>query len=152
MAVTTRITVYEGTSRVSYYVDMYVLTCASCGVVFGITSEYEAARREDARTFHCPNGHTLSWKESEADRLKKERDSAIRQRDWANQREQATRDQLQASERSLRATKGHITRLRNKIANGVCPVPGCHRYFENVHRHITGQHPEWAHDHPEAMA
>lgn len=134
-------------------VNLYVSDCPNCGIIFGIPSEYAERRREDGKGFSCPNGHTMSWEKAvEDDKLMRERDNAIRQRDWANQREQATRDQLTASERSLRTTKGHITRMRNRIANGVCPVQGCQRSFVNVKAHIKTKHPEWAHDHTEVMA
>lgn len=152
MTVNTRVTVYEGTTTRAYSVDMFVMTCASCGVIFGITTEYEAARRKDTRSFHCPNGHTLSWKQSEADRLARDLAQAVRDRDAAWTAHDAARDQLKASERSLAATKGHVTRLRNRIAAGVCPVQTCQRSFQNVKAHIANKHPEWAHEHEEALA
>lgn len=35
--------------------------CASCGVVFWLTDHLEKERRDDHRTFYCPNGHALSF-------------------------------------------------------------------------------------------
>lgn len=133
-------------------VTLYVLDCPSCGVVFGITAEYEDRRRADGRDFCCPNGHTMSWHESEADRQKKRADSAEQRLRWAEARESRQRQEREAAERSARAFKGHVTRLRNRIASGVCPVQGCRRNFTNVKAHIAGQHPEWAHEHPEALS
>ena len=133
-------------------VDLYVSDCPKCGIILGIPSEYAERRRADGKCFYCPNGHVMSWEKAIADdTLRNERDSARQQRDWAYQREQATRDQLKASERSLRATKGHVTRMRNRIANGVCPVQGCQRSFQNVKAHIANKHPDWAHDHADVM-
>jgi hypothetical protein len=34
------------------------ITCHTCGVVFGLTDSVDAARREDHKTFYCPNGHS----------------------------------------------------------------------------------------------
>ena len=32
------------------------ITCGSCGVAFAMTSAFIEARREDHKTFYCPNG------------------------------------------------------------------------------------------------
>lgn len=38
-------------------------TCpeAGCGVPFQVTDGFDARRREDHRTFYCPNGHSMSF-------------------------------------------------------------------------------------------
>lgn len=41
-----------------------------------------------------------------------------------------------------RATKGVLTRTKNRVAKGACPC--CNRYFRDVHSHITSQHPEYS--------
>jgi hypothetical protein len=133
-------------------VTLYVSDCPSCGVVFGITAEYEDRRREDGAKFYCPNGHSMSWTKSRADLEKERADVAERRLKWAEAREARQRQEREAAERSARAYKGHVTRLRNRITAGVCPVPGCRRNFANVKAHIEGQHPEWAHEHPEVLS
>jgi hypothetical protein len=132
--------------------DLYVVDCPSCGVVFAITAEYEDRRRADGQGFYCPNGHRSSWSESEATRQSKRADEAIRQRNAAWVSHDAARDQALAAERSARAYRGHLTRMRNYLANGVCPVGECRRNFANVRAHISKQHPQWAQNHPEALA
>ncbi len=42
----------------------------SCGVTYGVTQEFVAARRLDGRRFYCPNGCRLSY-DSEYEKTKK---------------------------------------------------------------------------------
>lgn len=67
--------------------------------------------------------------------------------------EQFYREQLASERRSAAALRGHITRLKNRIVAGVCPVPGCKRSgFSNVMRHVASKHPEWHADHAHDLA
>lgn len=49
--------------------------CINCGVRFGVPSGFQEQRREDKRTFYCPNGHTMAYTKStsqiEIERLQK---------------------------------------------------------------------------------
>lgn len=126
------------------------IDCASCGIVFGAPEEFLDRRRKDGRSFYCPNGHTLSWHETEADRERKARERAERRADNLERNVQWERERAENARRSAIAYKGHLTRIRRRIANGVCPVPGCKRSgFTRVLAHIASQHPDWLHDHPE---
>ena len=42
----------------------------------------------------------------------------------------------------LSAQKGVTTRLKNRVQKGVCPC--CNRYFAQLQRHMTTQHPNFA--------
>ena len=122
-------------------VSMAILDCPTCGVIFAITAEYEARRRQDGRGFRCPNDHSMSYGQSEAD---KERDRAAnlaRRLEWAEGREVHLRDQLQATEYQRRAAKGQLTKAKKRIAAGVCPC--CNRTFQNLANHMAGQHPAY---------
>lgn len=112
-----------------------VIACASCGTSFAMQEDLEAHRREDHKTFYCPNGHTQyfpgkSELEKTKENLKWERDRAARLL--------AERDQISAS---LRTTKGHVTRLRNRATAGECPF-GCGRRFAGLTEHIAKVHPD----------
>lgn len=110
--------------------------CGACGVVFGLGSAFKNARLEDHQKFYCPNGCHVNWSgKTEAQRLEEQLDAA---------RALAKREtnRRTAAERSAIAYKGHATRIRNRIANGVCPA-GCNRHFENIQRHIATKHPEF---------
>lgn len=140
-------------------VALFVTDCATCGVVYGFSTTLEKRRRDDGQHWFCPNGHHQVFRKTEAERLRDElaeaqrlREQAERQRDVARAGRTAARDQAQAAERSARAYRGHLTRMRNRIAQGICPVGSCRRNFRNVREHIATEHPEWAHDHPDALA
>lgn len=140
------------TGYASSTVALYVTSCPSCGVIYALTKDYQERRYADAKSFYCPNGHTSSWSETEEKRLRRRAEWAEKQLGWAETSRDAARDQAQAAHHSARAYKGHLTRMRNRIAAGVCPVQSCRRNFANVKAHVTSQHPQWAHEHPEVMS
>jgi len=112
------------------------IKCSKCGVTFAATESFVAVRRADHRTFYCINGHEQYYpQKSEAEKLRE------RLRVTEGQLRH-TRDQLQATEYQRRAQKGQVTRLRNRIAAGVCPC--CNRSFQDVRAHMQGQHPDFA--------
>lgn len=118
--------------------------CGECGVVFGMTEDYQEQRKKDGKSWYCPNGHSRVYRETEADRLRKQLARAEQERDRARANATHYRDQADAEERAHRATKGQVTKLRKRIANGVCPC--CKRTFANLGRHIAGQHPDYGKD------
>jgi hypothetical protein len=109
------------------------ITCCACGLVFVVPTTWEKARRSDGKGFNCPNGHSLTFGETEVDRLRKQLSEKERSLSWALERASST-------ERRLTAAKGETTKLRKRIANGVCP--DCHRHFTNLERHIASKHTE----------
>lgn len=117
-------------------VDQIVaLQCGECGVWFGMTKWMYDKRVEDRRSFYCTNGHNRVFiGETEAE--KQERRARI-----AEQRLLATRDLLHAEERSHSATRGHLTRTKKRVANGVCPC--CNRSFPKLHEHMRTKHPDY---------
>lgn len=116
-------------------VDLTTITCGDCGIVFAMPDWYVTARRNDHRTWYCPNGHGRAWlQETREEKLARELKSA---RALAVSRG----DQLEATERSLRAQKAATTRIKNRVAAGVCPC--CSRSFQNLRRHMSGQHPDF---------
>lgn len=117
-----------------------VVSCYSCGVPFGITDElYRRAVTDAIGGVYCPAcGKSSCWRESE-DQKK------IRELNHKLQREQQRHDQTKAdlreTESRRRAEKGANTRLKKRIAAGVCPC--CNRSFQNLHRHMENQHPDF---------
>lgn len=122
---------------ITYTTQIVAVTC-DCGLVYGLSKEFIAARREDHRTFYCPNG--CSWwypQKNEAEQLKAQLEAS---RSLA-QREARRRE---SAERSARAYKGVATRTRRRVANGVCPC--CTRTFPDVAAHMAAKHPEYVAD------
>ena len=125
-------------------------TCGECGVVFGMTPKFKESRKNDHRTWYCPNGHQRAFTgKSESEKLSEQVAQMRRYNANANAALTSARDQLDASERSRAALRGHLTRARNKIASGVCPVGACRRHFDNVQEHIASEHPKWHMTDPE---
>lgn len=126
----TRISGYLGTESI----ELYVLDCARCGVVFAINRDYEQRRRKDGSGFYCPNGHSNIYQPAlEAEKQK--RQIATLERRLANAQEDA-----RAANASLITTKGHLTRARKRADKGLCLH--CNRHFANVERHVAHMHPE----------
>lgn len=105
--------------------------CTACGIRFGMPFGFLDDRRKNKSTFYCPNGHPMSYTESEADRLRRERDllrQQIAQRD----------DEIAEAKRLASAAKGYVTRLKNRAKAGLCPC--CNRHFTNLGRHMASKH------------
>lgn len=92
-------------------------------------------RRKDKRSFYCPNGHSLSYAEGEADTLRKQLEAE-------KQRVEMFRLENQAKERKLSTLKGQLTKTKNRITKGVCPC--CNRSFVQLGRHMQTKHPDYA--------
>lgn len=119
--------------------DMFVQTCCNCGLLFAVPNDYDDRRRNDHRTFYCPNGHGQSYRGRSE--VEKERDRLKRELGWAQSSAQSWKDQAETAEHRRRAEKGAKTKLQKRIAAGVCPC--CRRSFQNLQRHIAGQHPDY---------
>lgn len=133
----------------TYTVTFVPIDCGACGVPFGMTETFYNDRLNDHKAWYCPNGHSRVYSgQSDADKALKRAETAEQRLKWALAREEAQRRERAAAERSAAAYRGHLTRLRNRISNGVCPVQGCRRHFSNVHAHISSEHPQWAAEHP----
>ena len=129
-----------------------VHACAECGIIHGIPKDFLDYRRQDGQPFYCPNGHSLSYHETEEDRQRKRAQAAERRAAAATDTADRWRANAETERRSAIAYKGHLTRARKRIANGVCPVPGCKRSgFDRVMAHIASQHADWLHQHPEVQ-
>lgn len=122
--------------------ELTVTTCW-CGIHLAVPSDlYKAAKRNTSQQIHCPLGHTFVFRESEAARLRKENERL--QRSVQTNRESAEfwREQQKGAERRAAAARGQVTKMRNRIAKGVCPAPGCKRSgFDDVAAHIASAHP-----------
>lgn len=122
--------------------DLLAIRCGECGCLFGLSRFLYNARREDKKTFYCSNGHPRAYVESEADRLRRERDrlaQRIAERDDEIARQRTLREE---TERRLSATRGVVTRIKNRIGHGVCPC--CNRTFGDLARHMATKHPTYS--------
>lgn len=125
----------------TYSTTLEALECGACAIPFAIPANLHALVMRDGRNFWCPNGHKISYSETENQRLQRELKAARRSRDYAQTAKRAAEDQAQAAEYRRRAAVGQVTKIRNRIANGVCPC--CNRTFVNLERHMSTKHPDY---------
>lgn len=117
------------------------MCCSECGVTYYFPEDWATRAKQEGKSWKCPNGHSQWYGEGENDKLRRERDQ-LKQRIAQKEDHIAhLRDSRDHTERRLHATKGVVTRIKNRVGRGVCPC--CNRTFENLHRHMAGQHPNY---------
>lgn len=125
------------------------VTCCTCGVLFGLTSEYIAERRRDHEWFRCPNGHSQHYSgETEAEKLarqlKAKNDELARVRaahDQTHARLDSARAEVRHQERRINGYKGVVARVKRRVSSGSCPC--CSMKFKNLREHMQTEHPGW---------
>jgi hypothetical protein len=117
-----------------------IMDCAECGMLFGLTAEFSDRRREDGESWYCPNGHLQFYGATDLDRERAARERAESELTYARQQRDRARADADHARHVAAGHKAYATRIRNRIANGVCPW--CNRSFENVRRHVATVHPD----------
>lgn len=112
--------------------------CWRCGVTIVMPQNLVSKRREDHESFYCPNGHSGYFPQKSD--LEKTRELLETERRWRIQE----RERHEREEKSLKsvatAAKGQLTKIKNRVTNGVCPC--CSRSFKNLQKHMLTVHPE----------
>lgn len=117
----------------SIYVSLRAITCGGCGTAFAMSESLYKTLVDTRETFYCPRGcrRTFCGK-TEEERLREEVEVQKRSKEhWIAE--------TKRKEAQLRAEKGAKTKLKKRIANGVCPC--CKRSFCNLRRHMETKHP-----------
>ncbi len=118
------------------------IECVQCRMTFGAPESFITERRRDHKTFHCPRGHTNYFPgESDLEEQKRLRKQAERERAREAKWHDQTRSKLRSAKKSRDAHKGQVTRIKNRVAAGVCPC--CSRTFRQLARHMKTKHPTW---------
>lgn len=107
---------------------------------------YEAAhasRGPSGIHFYCGYGHSQHYVigENEKTKLRRERDrlaQRVAERDDEIKRQRELREE---AERRVSAARGQVTKIRNRVKNGVCLC--CNRSFSDLHRHMASKHPDF---------
>ncbi len=118
------------------------ISCGQCGGCYAVDEHYRATKEANGGFWTCPYC-ACSWGYG---------DSAVKRAERALAQERARHDQTRAdrdyqrevrkkAERREIAQKAAKTRIKNRIANGVCPC--CKRHFANLGSHMKGKHPEF---------
>lgn len=120
--------------------------CPTCGVEHAYPQRLDQAALDEpgpnGRSIYCPNGHGWFYTgKSEAQKAREERDRAIEARDRARSRVERVEAERDRIERQRRATAGHLTRAKRRIALGVCPC--CTEKFDDLAAHMSDRHPDY---------
>lgn len=91
-------------------------SCATCGIVFAVPAQWLDERRGDGDRFYCPNGHGLSFGETEAQRLRKELERQKRCCDLQRARAAHLEEQVEYRERQVRGYKGALAKAKKRAA------------------------------------
>jgi hypothetical protein len=127
------------------------MICGQCGIGFYVPAQFQKEQMNlgSRGGWYCPNGHQRAYCESDADKLRRERDQLKQSIAYEQDRYRAEREAREAAERRVRAARGQITKLKNRASKGVCLC--CNRHFTNLERHMHSQHPGFASE-PDATA
>ncbi len=127
-------------------VDMTEMHCGECGIYFAVPTCFYDEQKEVGRDggWHCPNGHRRVFRESNSARLRRELAQTQHELEQSEAEARRQREFRKQTERQLSATRGAVTRAKNRISKGVCPC--CSRSFVNLRRHMQGKHPEYANE------
>jgi hypothetical protein len=63
----------------SVTISLQRTSCCVCGITFAVPERWIQERRDKGGNCYCPNGHSLIFKVSNVDRLKRELEQANRQ-------------------------------------------------------------------------
>ncbi len=119
--------------------------CCTCGVRIGAPSGLKKSRLDDHKTFYCINGHGQVYNgKTEAERLTEELEKQKRWTESARAETARVRESRDAAERRASAARGQVTKIKNRVGNGVCPC--CNRSFTNLQRHMHTKHPGYANE------
>lgn len=123
-----------------------ILDCASCGLTFAITQEYEQRRRQQKDDFYCPNGHKQGfYGPNEQERRIKELEAQLKREQNAVASERSARSWAESRAKGAAVSAGKAKaakrRIEERLAHGVCPC--CHRTFKQLAAHMQAKHPEY---------
>lgn len=108
--------------------ELTMMSCGECGVDFSMPTALfqECKKLGGSKSWYCPNGHSRCFRESDIDKMRRERDCAI-------QEQARLAEQITLKEREIK-------RIKKRASAGVCQC--CNRTFANMSRHMKTKHPE----------
>lgn len=127
----------------AYNVTLTTMACGECGGVYAISERYRQQRQQEGNGWTCPYCK-CSWgyfKNGENDRLKRELEEAKQATERERKRKEWAEQEARNAELRTRAQKGVVTRIKNRVGNGVCPC--CNRAFQDLQRHMHTKHPDY---------
>lgn len=124
---------------------MKIETCYQCKMEFGMSDSFHDTmmRLKESGKFFCPAGHVQHYVTGEhpQETLRRERDRAIQEQARLHDLIREERQRKEAAQRQTIATRGVVTRMKNRASNGVCLC--CNRSFANLQKHMATKHPKF---------
>lgn len=118
--------------------DLEEKTCPVCYVQYAAPAAMFRLKLERGGNWYCPNGHSIHFTETEADKMRRERDAARQQ--IARVEDEKRLAVAEAERRATAAERAHRASQKRASA-GNCPC--CQRTFSNMAEHMKTQHPEF---------
>ena len=116
--------------------------CCACAILFAVPEKWQENKRGNHKTFYCPNGHAQSYQSiTPLEEAKAQIESLQGNLAATKQNAKYWHGRSEEHERSKNAYKGHLTRAKKRVGNGVCPC--CNRSFTNLKRHMHTKHPDY---------
>lgn len=120
-----------------------IQTCISCGIAFAAPESFLDTLRANHKTFYCPNGHGQCFSgKSDAEKAQAEAEKYKRLYQQEQRYAADVLSERNAAQKQLSTTKGQMTKLKKRVAHGVCPC--CNRSFVQLEKHMATKHPEYA--------
>lgn len=128
-------------SNIVYATTIVSVECGVCHVPFGLSKSFYDKVVGDGTSFYCPNGHKISYYETDLKRAKRELEAANARLVAARAETDRQRAAARHQESRAASYKGQVTKIKKRVSKGVCPC--CNRSFVNLANHMAGQHPDF---------
>ena len=133
-----------GAVAFSHTVKYVRCECSVCSIRFAFDESFYDRRHTDGKSFYCPNGHSQYYTENTKRKHEQELAQERRKTEFYKSQYKNKQRQCEQQKKKAAAYKGHLTRTKNRVKNGVCPC--CNRSFVNLARHMKNKHPHYSED------
>ena len=131
-------------TTITLYGTFSTVTCCweNCDLTFAMPKDIDDQFRRDHVSFYCPRGHKQSYTcKSDLETKQDTINELARKLEYLEAEQEVTEQERDHFRKSRDSTKGALTKIKKRIASGVCPC--CNRQFTNLARHMTGKHPNY---------
>lgn len=124
--------------------SLTTVVCGECSGTYAIQERYREECQKKGESWTCPYCKTGWGYSGNSDNEKLKRENERLQCRITNLACQVTQRSHERDHfrKSRDAIKGVVTKIKKRVANGVCPC--CKRSFANLHAHMANQHPAYA--------
>lgn len=116
--------------------------CCSCHMVYAVDQRTRERWLASGESFYCPAGHRQHYATSTVQKLERQLEQQRHEIERQERRARRAEAEAKIAGYRERAQKAAKTRLKNRLAAGVCPC--CTRTFQNLAAHMKTQHPDFA--------